>query len=1030
MKKKRYEELYEFLTTNPDSPICQLLNKPVPENDLEYLELWKDYYRYIYPENNYFKDLVTEWKSSDLFSNFEIRYELWARIKNAITANIDEKVATLAFKPRVDAYAESFPEWEVKEIKKLLLYALNDQNQLRYRNELGDLAKDARVDKKWLLSLTDKHRIFKDGIFEIDDTLSSKGGPIQKKDVNLGYSIRKIFSGVDLSDYDLLMIKDSPLIAFFGLADESQLKELLADHEDQLQNGDDDFDFGDDDLSSASDDTPDLESLISFLKDEGKDELLEELSNEKDTKEHPDNFSQTSEETGSESDETVTDDKAKQAAEPNAQGDETGSDISIYTNDLDYLHQEYQWVRLRLEYLDKKHNTYAIDKDDREKMRMLKQDLTQIKNLADMRLKRSIEEGFVPRFVRLVRHLKFNDIEASILKVLVINQLFGLEGNLNKYKTNASVGELLLYCFDDIREVIKGRQLFLKNSRLVKSNVIQVERSGLESSFFSADVTIDNRLTEYLVGEDYDISNYLEGSYLYKPNVTMDNVILPVEDKTELLSKITNFPTFLEAKKHIKVRSHITYGDALVMLFTGPSGTGKTMLAYAIANYLDKRILIVNLNNLSGLNMYGGSDRGIFSLLFREARMNDAILFFDESEDLLSNRLQDLLIEIEKHSGIVIFATNASFMVDEALRRRINHVQHFREPGPHLRRLIWEMHLPEKVQLHEDVDMNELALRYEINGGLIKNAVFSALAKSVGNNGSTQPVLQMDHLTQGASEQLQNKLFMSRLEKHKTPKKGFDDAVLPEETFRTLREIAEYDKAKKVLEGEWGFKDTFPDLGGVSALFHGSPGVGKTMAAEMLAFETGKNLKVVNYAQLISKYVGDTEKALENLFGEVADSNSILLFDEADAVFTSRTEISTSTDRYANAETDVLLGLIEEVNTIVVLTTNYIENIDKAFYRRLRYIVEFKTPDASLRKLLWRKLMPPKLPVAPDLNLDKLAEQFEFTGGDIKNAIIRAASMRAVNLDKTGAVTMQNFLDACRAIYALQQKNGTKIGFR
>jgi len=162
----------------------------------------------------------------------------------------------------------------------------------------------------------------------------------------------------------------------------------------------------------------------------------------------------------------------------------------------------------------------------------------------------------------------------------------------------------------------------------------------------------------------------------------------------------------------------------------------------------------------------------------------------------------------------------------------------------------------------------------------------------------------------------------------------------------------------------------------------------------------------------------------------VADSNSILLFDEADAVFTSRTEISTSTDRYANAETDVLLGLIEEVNTIVVLTTNYIENIDKAFYRRLRYIVEFKTPDASLRKLLWRKLMPPKLPVAPDLNLDKLADQFEFTGGDIKNAIIRAASMRAVNLDKTGAVTMQNFLDACRAIYSLQHKNGTRIGFR
>ena len=1029
MKKNRNEELFEFLTTNPDSTISQLLNKPAPENDLDYLEMWKDYYNYIYTENNYFEALVTEWRSSELFSNIEIRYELWAKIKKTIKANIDKKIESLAFKPRIDAYAESFPEWEAKEVKKLLLYSLNDHSQLRFRNELGELAKDARVYKKWLLSLTDKHRIFKEGIFEIDDSISSRGGPIQKKDVTLGYSIRKIFSGVELSDYDLIMIKDSPLIEFFGLADESQIKELLADHEDQLQKTDDDFDFNDEDESYTSDNTQDLESLISFLKEEGKDEILEELSDEKEKEEDPDDLLQTSDETDSNYDEFDVDDNAEQLVEPDLLDDDSRSDIAIYTNDLDYLNQEYEWIRLRLEYLEAKHSSFSIDRDDREKMRKLKQDITQIKSLADMRLKRSIEEGFVPRFISLVRHLKFNDIEASILKVLVISQLFGLEGKFNKYQSKSSVGELLIYCFDDIREIIKGRKLFLNNSRLVRSNVIQVERSGLESNYFSADVTIDNRLTEYLVGEDYDISNYLEGSYLYKPSVTMENVILPIKDKAELVNKITNFPTFLEAKKHINVPSHITYGDSLVMLFTGPSGTGKTMLAYAIANYLDKRILIFNLNNLSGVNRYN-PDRGIFSMLFREARMNDAILFFDESEDLLSDRFQDLLIEIEKHHGIVIFATNASFTVDEALRRRINHVQHIREPGPHLRRLIWEMHLPEKVQLDVDVDLNELALRYEINGGLIKNAVFSALAKSVGSNGITRPVLEMDHLIQGASEQLQNKLFMSKLEKHKMPRKGFDNAVFPIETLQTLREIAEYDKAKKVLEGEWGFKDTFPDLGGVSALFHGPPGVGKTMAAEMLAFETGKNLKVVNYAQLISKYVGDTEKALESLFGEVADSNSVLLFDEADAVFASRTEISTSTDRYANTETDILLGLIEEINTIVVLTTNYIENIDKAFYRRLRYIVEFKTPDASLRKQLWRKLMPPKLPVAPDLNLDKLAEQFEFTGGDIKNAIIRAASIRAVNLEETGAVTMKNFLDACRAIYSLQQKNGTRIGFR
>jgi SpoVK/Ycf46/Vps4 family AAA+-type ATPase len=177
------------------------------------------------------------------------------------------------------------------------------------------------------------------------------------------------------------------------------------------------------------------------------------------------------------------------------------------------------------------------------------------------------------------------------------------------------------------------------------------------------------------------------------------------------------------------------------------------------------------------------NDDGLFSLLFREARMSDAILFFDEAEEMLERRMNELLIEIEKHHGIVIFATNASFKIDDAMRRRINHIQLFQEPGPALRKRIWEIHLPKSVRMDKDIDLELLAQRFEINGGLIKNAVFAGLAKAVSENKRGKPLIKLNHLMEGAREQLRNKLFMSKLEEPKIPQKGFESLVLPKKPW-------------------------------------------------------------------------------------------------------------------------------------------------------------------------------------------------------------------------------------------------------
>jgi SpoVK/Ycf46/Vps4 family AAA+-type ATPase len=846
-------------------------------------------------------------------------------------------------------------------------------------------------------------------VLQVENRFSTKNDPILEKDLKISAAVQKILCGIELSEMDFLNLPSEKLLGFFKIKVPDSVKDLMKDDLDKSESSksifDEDWDFtGSDDFN--------VDEFLTRIKVSGEAEDEEDIDDEDGT--------------GIPTDEDPADSNDLNRADTSGVPESDSS--KPYTSDIDYLYQEYLWLKAQATYSEKVTDKYVINENEhKEEIKELKQTIQKQKNICELRLNKTRKTKFLPRLVRLSDDLNLTQAELGVIKLLTIGQIFSIEKNFSHSST--TVGEILGVLFDDIRDMIKAKQMFMKDARLIKSNIIKLERRSLDSNFFNVDISIDTRLIEYLGGEDYDISNYVEGSFLFNPNVKMEDVIIPESEKRELLTKIENFPSYLKTKKKIDVGTHVQYGDAFVMVHTGPSGSGKTMLALAVANYLKKRILTVNLHNHSHFNHFGSDGKSLFGLLFREAKMNDAILFFDEAEMLLSERLNDLLIDIEKHTGIVIFATNASFTIDEAMRRRINHIQKFDEPGPQLRKLIWKNHLPTNINIDDDVDLNYLALRYEINGGLIKNAVFSAISWAVAESKGDNIVLKMKHLDKGASEQLHNKLFMSKLETDKVPVRGIDDAVYPENIIKSLRTIASLEKARKVLEGEWGFKDVFPDHRGAAGLFFGPSGTGKSLAAEIIAYETGRTLKVVNYAQLVSKYVGDTEKNIETLFTKVKNDNSILLFDEADAIFTGRSAVNSATDRYANMETNVLLSMIEEADVFAILTTNLIDNIDPAFLRRFRFTVEFELPDASLRELLWKKLVPEKLPLADDVDFKSLAKRFTFTGGDIRNAIIRAASQRAVNLEGNREVTQQDFIDACEQMVTIKQNKQKEIGF-
>ncbi|MBU2876690.1 ATP-binding protein [Aliiglaciecola lipolytica] len=227
--------------------------------------------------------------------------------------------------------------------------------------------------------------------------------------------------------------------------------------------------------------------------------------------------------------------------------------------------------------------------------------------------------------------------------------------------------------------------------------------------------------------------------------------------------------------------------------------------------------------------------------------------------------------------------------------------------------------------------------------------------------------------------------------KRVTPRLGWSDLVLPETKLQQLREaIGRLKLQYKVLD-EWQFLQNRRGAKGVRMLFSGVPGTGKTLSAEVLANELQVDLLVVDLAAVVSKWIGETEKNLAKVFSFAEQSQAVLLFDEADAIFGRRTEVTDSHDRYANLETAYLLTRLEAYDGMTILATNFRNNIDVAFIRRLDFIVDFREPNVTDREHLWRCHVPQTAPLNADVNFTQLASLFPLVGGEIRNAAVAAA---------------------------------------
>ncbi|MFV8752715.1 ATP-binding protein [Nannocystaceae bacterium ST9] len=324
--------------------------------------------------------------------------------------------------------------------------------------------------------------------------------------------------------------------------------------------------------------------------------------------------------------------------------------------------------------------------------------------------------------------------------------------------------------------------------------------------------------------------------------------------------------------------------------------------------------------------------------------------------------------------------------------------------NPLAARQVWAEALPELAEHAE-----QLAARFPIEPALIREVArdIQLRAELSGEPIGAGELFAAIRLRTGAA--LRPGMRLRR------PSAGWDRLVLAPERIELLREaVARVRHQARVID-DWGFLDDRPGARGVRMLFCGPPGTGKTLSAEVLAHELDTDLLIVDLSRLVSKWIGETEKNLAEVFASAERSKAVLLFDEADALFGKRTEVSDAHDRYANLETAYLLTRLEAYEGLAVLATNMRRNIDAAFMRRLEFVIEYELPGRGERLALWRAHLPSNAPLARDVDLRELADFYPLVGGLIRNAATAAAFLAAA--DPRGAITRAHLLRAIRREY-------------
>ena len=437
---------------------------------------------------------------------------------------------------------------------------------------------------------------------------------------------------------------------------------------------------------------------------------------------------------------------------------------------------------------------------------------------------------------------------------------------------------------------------------------------------------------------------------------------------------------FLQYKEQLaQLQRLLDMEDCPVIVLEGKSGSGRRQLVRKVMAERKESILFADYETMTQAQQ----SRERIEALFLEGILRDCAVCIYGCYD--SEAMKDILRK-GRHKPLLL-TTDQTYGKQLSSKYRVFRLT-MSQPAVQDKIAFWTHFLTARGI--EGIDPAELSNKYLLNAGEIDRILDYActLAASFGR----EQVQEQDILM---AIRKKNSTALGTFAELLQMKAGWDDLIVEAQVRTQLQYICNRIIYKNVVGSEWGFARKAAYGKGTCALFYGPPGTGKTMAAQVLANELGLDLYRIDISQMISKYIGETQKNISELFDRAKDSNALLFFDEADAFFAKRTEVSDSNDRNANAEVAHLLQRLEGYEGISILATNLNENIDNAFKRRINYMVHFQLPDKETRRIFWNRMIPAEAPMDAGLDLEYFADHFEISGSEIKECVFHAAYMAA-----------------------------------
>ena len=653
---------------------------------------------------------------------------------------------------------------------------------------------------------------------------------------------------------------------------------------------------------------------------------------------------------------------------------------------------------------------FAFNDNEVKKEEPVKEDIAYYMDYVRHRASLSNEKGMIFPLYELDRKLALSDFAMFTLacavlastqtKYAAVFQVISQNGNISAPTIESAARA---YWGQDF--TITGA--FGKMSTALEQLIVVIDTNVNPNLPFSTIISLDKRVIDYCFG---------------------DNAMRPDENYARFFTSLTQkieLDPIMANESQLEALS-ISYNSG-VRLFSlwGDDGSGRKFFIKHYCKLNNKGAISINCNKLFSYD-FSFVEKALWAatrecILTDSFCVLDSLSYHEEEKEKFFGYL-DLAFSKLIESNIAVFTiSEEKIALREATSMEFTQLEMI-TPNNYERLDLWKYYSKGYV-LQQDVDLDEMATKFLFTAGKIKNALhqgkaLSEMKKMIG--------ISRACLFEACYNQMKHELTQKATKIKATY--TWDDIVMPPDQRQTLEYVCDQMKFRKQVYEKWDYNRKYPYGRGLSVLLFGAPGTGKTMCAQVLANALNLELYRVDLSKVIDKYVGETEKSISMIFREAKKCNVVLFFDECDTLFGKRTDSGGAGESAANNKTAHLLQEVEAYDGVTVLATNYKHNIDPAFFRRMKFIVEFQFPDPLTRYNIWKATIPKNTPLADDVDLNFLAERFEFVGGNIKNCILNAAFLAAGDGDGQ-TVHMKHYLMAIKYEFVKTGKVFTRADF-